>query len=156
MRTILILAGVLIILVAAFLFTQGIISNGINPFAGKKATATFDDKKITVLVAETDKEKQKGLSQRKSLPQNQGMVFVFDKPDYYPFWMKDMQFPIDIIFLRDNKIVTIHKNVKAPSAEGDNLVVYTPKEPANQVLELNAGKADEWKLQEGDTIQLSI
>ena len=52
---------------------------------------------IEVELAMSDVKKQLGLSGRSNLPEDKGMLFVYDKPNFYSFWMKDMLFPIDII-----------------------------------------------------------
>ena len=66
------------------------------------------------------------------------MLFVFDHDDRYRFWMKDMKFPIDIIWLdRRDRIVTIHENVSPCPA--DPCPVYTPPANARYVLEVSAG-----------------
>jgi uncharacterized membrane protein (UPF0127 family) len=66
--------------------------------------------------------------------------------------MKNMKFPIDIIFIRDNKIVTIHQNVPAPKSPADNLPLYQPSEPADAVLEITAGLSQKNGFTKGDTI----
>src|SRR4051812_21812815 len=71
----------------------------------QKSEASVNDKKISLILAKSEKEKVKGLSGRKSIKDNEGMLFVFDKKDKYPFWMKGMQFPIDIIYIDDNRVV---------------------------------------------------
>src|SRR5512136_601336 len=61
--------------------------------------------RFEVEVAQTPGTREKGLSGRTGLVDGQGMLFVFDKPDRYMFWMKDMLFPIDIIYIRGGRIV---------------------------------------------------
>src|SRR5690349_12394377 len=62
---------------------------------------TIDNATFSVVVAKTPEEREKGLSGRDSLAQNSGMLFVFDHPDTYTFWMKGMKFPLDMIFIKD-------------------------------------------------------
>src|SRR5690349_13147805 len=64
----------------------------------KQNEVTINNEKFEVTVAKTDQEKQIGLSNTKNLPQNHGMLFLFDHPDFYAFWMNQMNFPIDIIY----------------------------------------------------------
>lgn len=124
-----------------------------NLFA-KKPTATINNKTFSLLVAKTDEEKRIGLSKMKSLEENSGMLFPFEKPSYYSFWMKDMKFPIDIIFLRNNTIVTIHKNVQPPKTPEVSPLIYTPTEPADSVLEINAGVSEKYNIKVGDNIKI--
>lgn len=97
------------------------------------------DAVIAVELATSSAAAQKGLSGRESLGAESGMLFAFSKPDIYRFWMPNMHFPIDIIWLNShNKVIDIDENV---SNEFDpaNPVFYTPDSPAQYVLEVNAG-----------------
>lgn len=124
------------------------------PSFGSSASATINGKKINLLIAKDEKDRQKGLSGRKSLAQNQGMIFIFDHPDRYGFWMKDMLFPIDIIYINTDKVVYIVKNAPA-GGQVQNLTIYRPNDPANYVLELNAGQSDKLNIKEGTTVKLT-
>lgn len=63
---------------------------------------------LKVEVAKTQEQKMLGLQDKKELPDDEGMLFVFEKEGFYPFWMKDTLFPLAFIFVnRDYKIVTI-------------------------------------------------
>jgi uncharacterized membrane protein (UPF0127 family) len=147
MRKLIIAYVVLIIAVIllAIVRTEGNFSLP-NPFGGN-AEAQVGDKKIKLLVAKSDKDRQKGLSGRNSLPEDQGMLFVFEKKGKHGFWMRDMKFPLDIIFIDDNTVVHIVENAPA----GD-LRIYTPDTEVNRVLELNAGGAKKYGIKEGTKI----
>lgn len=149
MKIILGLGGLLVLLILAFLFTQ----NFFGVF-GNHATVMVKNQTFSVDVAKAPKEKEIGLSEKKSIAANYGMYFPFDKADYYAFWMKNMKFPIDIIFIRDNKIVTIHDNVSAPTSDSDNLPLYQPSEPADAALEITAGLSKKNGFAKGDMIIL--
>jgi uncharacterized membrane protein (UPF0127 family) len=96
-----------------------------------------------------DREKmEKGLGKRAGICEDCGMLFVFAKTGKYSFWMKDMQFPLDILWLLDGRIVKIEKNVQ-PSFAG----VLVPSEEANAVLEVNASKSEELSLKIGDMVR---
>ncbi len=117
------------------------------------ASAQVNGKTINLIMAKSDKERQLGLSGRKSLDQNQGMLFVFAKKDIYPFWMKDMLFPIDIIYIDTDTVAYIVENAAVPT-QGSILTVYKPTAPANYVLELNAGQAKKLNITKGTKITL--
>lgn len=155
MKKLIFLFIVLIVLIAVFIMSQGNVSNIMN-FFGKRATITYQNKKITAIVAQTEKDRQIGLSNRKSLGKNQGMLFIFDKADIYPFWMKNMLFPIDIVFIKDSTIVTIYKNVQPPNNSNDNLKLYTPSAPINRVLELQANETDDLGVKVGSTLSITL
>lgn len=105
-----------------------------------------------VEVARTQEEKETGLSSKESLNDNQGMLFVFEKPGFYSFWMKKMNFPIDIIYIKDDKIVTIYKNVQPPENENQSLSILQPTEAADKVLEIKAGLAEKYNYKKNDTV----
>jgi uncharacterized membrane protein (UPF0127 family) len=147
MRIVFGLIGLILLLIIAFFFTQSYFG-----FFTTKATATVKNHIFSIDVAKTPKEKEIGLSGKTSISTDYGMYFPFEKADYYAFWMKNMKFPIDIIFLKDNKIVTIFQNVPAPTSDTDKLPLYQPDEPANAVLEITAGLSQKYSLSKGDTI----
>lgn len=92
----------------------------------------------------------KGLGSRANMPKDHGMLFVFDHRDRFSFWMKDMEFPLDMIWIDDTKIVDISKNV--PVQTGYPLPTFSPHVPVNRVLEINAGLSDKYGFQVGDTV----
>jgi uncharacterized membrane protein (UPF0127 family) len=120
------------------------------------ASAEVSGTKINLTIAKSDKDKQKGLSGRKSLGKNEGMLFVFDSKGNYPFWMKGMKFPIDIIFLSDSNVVDVYNNVPLVKENTPTGLIptYAPHEPANYTLELNAGTAEKLNIKKGSKITL--
>lgn len=105
--------------------------------------------KIKVDLAITEQERNKGLSLRPFLSDDVGMLFVFDKASKYFFWMKEMNFPIDIIWIgEDKKIVYIKKDAKPESYPE----VFGPSIDAKYVLEVVSGFSDKYNLKEGDEI----
>lgn len=134
-----------------------------NPFAGlfkKTAKVEVANHTFTAEVAKSDAEKEVGLSNRASIADDRGMVFLFDEPGIYSFWMKKMKFPIDILFIKDDKIVTIFKQVTPPPADTDvadnQLPIYTPQSEINRVLEINSGLVDKYGIKVGDTVKISL
>ncbi|SRR5581483_2072325 len=113
-------------------------------------TIKIDGHTFSLILAKDEKDKQIGLSKYSKIDQDKGMLFIFDKADFYPFWMKDMKFPIDIIFINGNKIVTIYAEV--PTSNG-NLILYTPTEPADRVLEVKAQTSTKYNFKVGDSVE---
>ncbi len=106
---------------------------------------------IQVRVADTDKTRELGLSYFKSLPEKQGMLFVFPQVGIYSFWMKGMNFPLDIIWMDENlKIVDRLINVD-PSTYPET---YTPSASAVYVLEISANTADQYGFINGSIAEL--
>ncbi len=108
------------------------------------------DVEVVVSVA----EQRLGLGQRESLPANRGMLFVYNSVGEKIFWMKGMKFSIDIIWLKNGKIVHIEKNVPPPSVMTPNahLKRYGHGAYADSVLEVTAGFSDARKLKNGDRV----
>jgi uncharacterized membrane protein (UPF0127 family) len=104
---------------------------------------------IKVDLALTPGEQEQGLSGRSALKEDEGMLFVFQRSGRYPFWMKDMNFAIDIIWLsEDMKIVYIKKDAR-PEAYPDT---YSSSEDAQYVLEVPSLFGDKNNLQIGDRV----
>ena len=116
-----------------------------------KRYLTINGQKIEIEIADTSAKRRQGLSNRQSLPPNQGMLFIFDNYARTNFWMKDMRFPIDIIWIRDDQIIGIEKNIPIPDSQ--ILKRYTPNRPINYVLEVNAGYSDKNNIKIGDRIK---
>jgi uncharacterized membrane protein (UPF0127 family) len=95
---------------------------------------------LTVELALTGPEQQRGLSGRTSLSSNQGMLFVFVYQDYWSFWMYDMKFPLDIIWF-DSSRRAVYLEPNLPLCTQLNCPVITPDLQARYVLEVNAGFA---------------
>ena len=113
---------------------------------------TSSGKEIPVEVADTVEKRSLGLGKRSGLENGWGMLFVFEKRKQHGFWMKDMQFPLDIIWLDNHRIVHILRNVQ-PGKSIVHPPVITPPVAGNFVLEIDAGRADELKLQVGQRLK---
>lgn len=154
MKKIIFLVIILLLVVAAIPFSQNYLKgNNTFPFS-KTATAKIGSQSFHLYSANSQKEKEMGLSDKSSMPQDYGMLFSFATPDYYSFWMRDMKFPIDMIFIKDNHIVTIYSNAQPPKSKDDSLVIYKPEEPADAVLEINAGLAEKYSFKKGDEVKI--
>lgn len=114
---------------------------------------TIGDDTFRVSVAITPQEITKGLGGRSALGKDEGMLFAFNNKDRYPFWMKDMNFPIDIIWIEDNVVIDITSDVQV--ATDSSLPTYQPRSIANKVLEINAGEAEHRNINIGDTVTIS-
>ena len=119
---------------------------------GKTAKLKLDTATVTVTVAGSDAARSKGLGGRTSLPDGQGLVFVFDSPTQPMFWMKGVSFPIDIIWVNGNTITEVTANVPpAPAGVPDEqLPKYQPAGPINRAVEVPAGWAAKHNIQPGD------
>lgn len=110
----------------------------------------INDHKVVLHVADDPESRQRGLSGREFLCDYCGMLFEFEHPDYYGFWMPDMHFDIDIVWLQNGTVVHIEEGVSHKTPE----IIYKPSTPANQVLEFETGKVDALGVHIGDMINL--
>lgn len=103
----------------------------------------------------TQSDEARGLSGYKHLEANEGMLFLYSGKKKQPsFWMKGMAFPLDLIWIKDHKIVQINHVVMPPKpGEKDaHLPRYTSKMPVDAVLEIRGGQANKDSLQVGDAV----
>lgn len=151
-----------IIAVAVFITLVGLLSQGkLDKFIKttdnnnqQAKSILINDKEIKVEVARTNIERSKGLSNREKLEENSGMVFVFDKNSKPSFWMKDTKIALDIIWINDDKIVSINKNVEPePNKSDSQLKKYPAPSEIDYVLEVNAGFSDKNGIKAGSTVQ---
>lgn len=97
---------------------------------------------IIAELVSTPEQMARGLGGRDGIGVNEGMLFSFSAPGVYPFWMKDMRFPIDVVWLRDGRVVGVTENMNPQVGASDaELRTYSPPEPVTHVLELHAGRA---------------
>lgn len=103
-------------------------------------------------IADTPENRTLGLSNRDSLDENKAMLFAFEIEGIYGFWMKDMNFPLDIIWIDKNlEIVGIEKNLQ-PCETGRSCFIVYPDEKIIYALEVNSGLSDRHGFEKGDVI----
>ncbi len=105
----------------------------------------FENKCIEVEVMDTPNKRSLGLMYRPRLQEDKGMLFVFDYPLKTSFWMKNMQFSIDMIFIRENKTIA-HIEKDVPPCYNDHCPTYPSIERIKYVVEVNAGFSDNYGL----------
>jgi uncharacterized protein len=121
-----------------------------------KGYVIIDDFKIFVDIALTDKQQQDGLSVKDFMNENEGMLFFLGNPTKASFWMKNMHFPIDIIWLDENfSIVHIEEELK-PCTIAFYCPSYKPLKESLYVLETIAGFANNHHLNIGDRIDFHL
>jgi len=105
---------------------------------------------VAVEIADTPAKHIQGLSKHSPLSENQGMLFIFNKKSVQKFWMKDMLFPLDIIWIDDNRIVKIDAKLAPEGEKPKN--IYSPDIPVNYVLEVPAGFCEKNQVKTGDKV----
>ncbi len=108
---------------------------------------------LSVMVADNENTRDKGLGGVKSLAENEGMIFDFGiKKVSAIFWMKGMLIPLDFIWISNNKVLEITPNVPIPSPSDNDPEKYSPSNAIDYVLEVNAGYAKSHNVKVGDTV----
>lgn len=111
--------------------------------------------RFTVDVADTQEKQALGLMFRDSMPDDQGMIFLFPGEAMRSFWMKNTRIALDIFYFDSGlKLVSVSENT--PPCRTQRCPGYPSSGPAKYVLELNAGKAAELNVQTGDVLELHI
>jgi uncharacterized membrane protein (UPF0127 family) len=106
---------------------------------------------IPVSIADTDEEREEGLSNTDFLDKNTGKFFIFDTADQYGFWMKDMNYSLDLVWIdEDMTIVQVSQNISPDTYPN----VFYPSQKVKYVLEINAGEAEKNKLSTGTKLRL--
>lgn len=125
------------------------IKNVTNDDGLKRINVTVKNEDFLIDIAHKEVYRNRGLSGRKELGSNEGMLFVFDTDDYWGFWMKDMLIPLDMIWLdASGKVVYIEKRV-APETFPK---AFIPTTKARYVFEVASGTADRLNIVEGDML----
>lgn len=106
---------------------------------------------IQVEVANTKASRELGLSGRPSIGDDEGLLFVFDKPGKYGFWMKDMNFPLDLIWINQNGLVV---DIERKLTPGSYPSTFINEVDASYVLEINAGLAEKFGLYLGSKVKI--
>lgn len=129
-------------------------NNRTVPLSGTLVSKTGE--RIDVRIVDTYRTRELGLSFFKELPEHEGMLFLFDHPARNDFWMKDMQFPLDIVWLRKesptNYRVVFRKQNLSPATYP---LSFGPEFSTDAVLEINALKSDDFGITEGTLLGLT-
>lgn len=122
----------------------------------KKTTISINGINVTMAIASTDEQRIRGLSGIEKMNENEGMLFLFDKPSKQGFWMNKMNFPIDIIWLdSNNKVVHIEKQLE-PCKLFLACPVYNPEVDTLYVIELRSGFADDHSIKNDMIINFDV
>jgi uncharacterized membrane protein (UPF0127 family) len=123
--------------------------------AGAGQVLIGDRVAVTVEVARTEAEKIRGLSGREGLAPAAGMLFVYDAPVRPVIWMQGMRFPLDILWIRDGRVVDLVREAEPP-APGEAPQVFAPREKAQYVLEVPAGFAERYGIARNDPVEIRL
>ncbi|OGY26301.1 MAG: hypothetical protein A2Z42_04365 [Candidatus Woykebacteria bacterium RBG_19FT_COMBO_43_10] len=152
-KVLIIVFGLLLLIFPIFIFASTQKKSSEPKVGEKYLTLEINGTRITAEIAKTPREVARGLSGRDSLGETNGMLFYLGSRRNATFWMKDMKFPIDIIWIDKEIIVYIVENAPVPTQ--NNIPAYTPDKLATHVLEVNAGFVSEHNIRIGDSIEIT-
>ena len=150
-KIIIIITGLVLARLVVLVFTGQ--SHSVTPTSVRTPVIKINGATFELEIADTDATREAVLSNRQSLAQNAVMLFIFETIHTPSFWMKNMQFPLDIIWIAGDIVVGIDENL--PAEGGNPLQIYTAPQPADKVLEINAGVAKSSGIKVGDPIVIS-
>lgn len=137
------------------IFLVSLVGLKIWQYHWSDAVVELKGEEIHVLVARTPYQHKKGLGDRDSLGEYDGMLFIFELQKRVGIVMRDMCFPIDIVWLDRGEVVDIAPNIQVEAnVSEEKLTRYYPRKEANLVLELPAGWVGEHNLKIGDVLKV--
>ncbi len=137
-----------------FLIALGILSAFLLKDKNKKehlSILEIGNNKFEIEIADNAISQARGLAGRLNLPENKGMLFVFNGLAIRNFWMAGMKFPLDIIWIRGDSVVGFSENLTPASSVPE---IYSSSEPIDKVLEINAGLVNKLGIKIRDRILL--
>lgn len=154
--------GFIVILVVIGAFIAAGFGMGVSELAAIGAVkvrgteVTIGDATVRATVAKTSVERAKGLSGRAALGENEGMLFVFQKPERQAFWMKGMKISIDIIWIRGGAVIGAEEKVAPPSPDTSDALLKRYASPGlvDMALEVQSGFVEKHRVRLGDKVTL--
>jgi uncharacterized protein len=130
------------------------IRSGIHEY--QKVNITVNGKNLIADVSATNEQRTKGLTVKNTLTENEAMLFVFENEANHKFWMKDMKFPIDIIWISDDKRVVDIENNLQPCNSGPFCSTYEPDGDSLYVLETVSGFAQKYGVAKDTLVEFEL
>ncbi len=151
-----------VVVIAALIGFSGIdVRTEVGTLLNRKSSATVATATVTVQnaviraeVARSPEERARGLSGRDGLQPLTGMLFVFETAGKHSFWMKDMRFPLDFIWINNGTVIAVNENVPAPT--GGSPAVIAPPADITQVLEVPAGTVAAHRIIVGSSVSVTF
>jgi uncharacterized protein len=144
----------------AFIILVAIVAASVFYFVSSHTVTIKTNRKtykLLVEIADDNQERATGLMEKTSFSDDKAMLFVYGKEGYPSFWMKNMKFPIDIIFIgSDFKIRQIESGVQPCPANALECTYITPSFPVQYVLEVNSGYTKGRQIEVGDVVTLNL
>ncbi|GAB1597076.1 DUF192 domain-containing protein [Lysobacter claricitrinus] len=122
--------------------------------SGRDAWVELNGKRYAVELANTEESRERGLMFRDEMAADHGMLFLHDREEPLAYWMKNTKIPLDILYFDTGRKLVSQQRDVPPCTLGDACPPYPSGTPARYVLELNAGQAEQLKLENGAELKL--
>lgn len=119
----------------------------------KEARIKIGNATVNVKIADNPYTRERGLSGTQNLNENEGMLFIFDTPNKYEFWMKEMNYPLDILWIDENKNIIYIKNNATPESYPE---IFRPNNSALWILEVNSDFIEKNNVSLGEKVEINI
>lgn len=119
----------------------------------KEASVKIGNAIVNVKIADNPYTRERGLSGTKNLNEDEGMLFIFPTPDKYEFWMKEMNYPLDIIWIDENKNIVYIKDNATPQSYPE---IFRPNDSALWILEVNSDFIEKNNVSLGEKVEINI
>jgi uncharacterized protein len=121
----------------------------VDPFGLRTVNLMVGGVSLKAEVAEDDQSREMGLMFRDSLPEDRGMLFIFDQPHQASFWMKNTKIPLSIAFLGNDRVISEEKSMRPY----DETLIQSRSDKIRYAIEVNAGWFDRHRVQPGTKVE---
>lgn len=126
------------------------------PFSSETAVITVDGHVVDAEIADTARLRERGLSYRDGLAPGTGMIFLYDEAAVRSFWMFEMRFCLDIVWITDGRVVGAAENACPAESPDDDIPRFRSPEAVQYVLEVDAGWMAENDVAAGATVEIVL
>ncbi len=117
-------------------------------------TLTIGNARLDVTLADTYEKREQGLSGKPKMAENEGMLFTFPVSGTWTFWMNDMLFDLDFIYIKDQQVIAVKERIPAPKNNNGTVALIEPKKEFDWMVEVNAGWVENNTIKIGDRVRL--
>jgi uncharacterized protein len=121
----------------------------VDPFGLRTVNLTVGGVSLKAEIAEDDQSREMGLMFRDSLPEDGGMLFIFDQPHQASFWMKNTKIPLSIAFLENDRVISEEKSMRPY----DETLIQSRSDKIRYAIEVNAGWFDRHQVKPGTKVE---
>lgn len=146
--------SLILLIPLVFIYFLFIYDNDIKPVLDHKYELMVGSDTRYLALADTTEKQNTGLSNINNISKKEGMLFIFNTDQRFPFWMKDVKFNLDMIFMdKEMKVNHIFRNT--PPCGNDECSLYVSPYPYRYVIELKGGEVEKLGIKVGDVLKIT-